>query len=681
MIHAVALLSGSLSAGSFDGNPFTTDLMFESLRQSKSLLCFMDPTRGYGQVVSDPLCDSGILQGFLDAPGEYRLILLDVVEKMRGFGPGRGLALKKLPSAEVLDKEKARRASLMEDFERCTKLAIESKRLWPHLSLIDSSDAEKEDGLAAMVGRDKVLEYLDKAAIATQEVKLFQVYPITYHGLYDLRPDQAIEILCEDKRRSEAANQQRTCADLRELTNVPRLVRELKGILVDGALEVKRDLTQQLVRYSEQVSKLVDIARDEGSWTGFVDCVKEKLAEIKKNMAAIGQMQKINGAFRYDSTGDVGPLMDALFLELKAEQSDLCDRLVSSAEASAAQNVDNRFQQFFRMLRNSRRELVNVVTVDSEDRAVSALLHLLYKDLLNLEAFSEQWASHNSRLEQIAEKHLILIEEFIQERYRCFLSKTDKSALFQNFVISRTTLTMNFIKGRVMRKLADYQRVYYNRQRGGLWGMRPVLFSTSQDILFKELNKSDKKQAGRIEQAVRDKMVLAATQGVRALFVTPLELLASLKYGDGMKEQGEECEKVRKQCHVMFEKSMKQLDCRAAGSAWAELKDIVVAVNGKLVEMRKGLDAAGRDDACVKFSTTKPSKIDMDFCDVPPDPSFTFGQIQKGFDLHAIWRACPRELRGCQIYSPSVLVGDGTTSISVASIDPRGLYRSLAVAM
>ena len=208
--------------------------------------------------------------------------------------------------------------------------------------------------------------------------------------------------------------------------------------------------------------------------------------------------------------------------------------------------------------------------------------------------------------------------------------------------------------------------------------MRPVLFSTSQEILFKELNKSDKQQAGRIEQAVRDKMVLAATQGV---FVTPLELLASLKYGDGKKEQGDECEKVRKQCHVMFEKSMKQLDCRAAGSAWAELKDIVVAVNGKLVEMRKGLDTAGRDDACVKFSTTKPSKIDMQFCDVPSDPSFTFGQIQKGFDLHAIWRACPRELRGCQIYSPSVLVGDGTTSISVASIDPRGLYRSLAVAM
>ena len=101
-------------------------------------------------------------------------------------------------------------------------------------------------------------------------------------------------------------------------------------------------------------------------------------------------------------------------------------------------------------------------TADSEDRAVTALLNLLYKDFSTSRrsaSTAEQWASHNNRLEQIAEKHIVLIEEFIQERYRCFLSKTDKSALFQNFVISRTTLTMNFIKGRVMRKLADYQRV------------------------------------------------------------------------------------------------------------------------------------------------------------------------------------------------------------------------------
>ena len=671
-----------LITGSFDGNPFTMDLMFESLRQSKSLLCFMDPARGYGQVVSDPLCDSGILKGFLDAPGEYRIILLDVVEKMRGFGPGRGLALKKLPSAQVLEREKARTVCLMDDFERCTKLAVESKRLWPHLNLLDGADSSQEDGLAAMVGRDKVSEYIDKAAVATKEVKLFSIYPITYHGLYNLKPDQAIGILCEDKKRSEAAIQQLTCADLRLLTNVPRLVNEVKSILIDGALEVKRDLTQQLARYCEQVDRLVDVAKDEGSWTGFEECVQNKQKEITKNMTKVHQLKTISSAYRYDSTGDIGPLMDALFVELKAEQSDLCDKLVSSAAASAGQNVDSRFQQFVKMLKNSRRDLVNVVTVDPEDRAVSSLLHLLYKDLLNFEVFGELWASHNRNLEQIAGKHLIVIEEFIHERYRQFFSKTDKSALFQNFVLSRSNLTMNFVKARVMKKLVDYQKVYYHRQRGGLWGMRPVLFSTSQDVLFRDLSKKDRKDAGQIAQAIRAKMVPAAARGVQDLFVFPSELLASLRFGDGTEAQGDECERLRRQCHEMFEKSIKQLaSCKTAGVAWTELREIVVGVSSKLVDVRERLDAVGRDDACAKYSPTKQSKIDVDFCDVPSEPSFSFGTFEKGFGFHELWKACPPEMQRAQIYSPSTLASNEIDPASVANLDPRGLYRCLAVAM
>jgi hypothetical protein len=219
----------------------------------------------------------------------------------------------------------------------------------------------------------------------------------------------------------------------------------------------------------------------------------------------------------------------------------------------------------------------------------------LYKNLLNFEVFGEQWAVHNRSLGRIANAHLDRIEDMMKECYGTFLVKTNKCELFQKFVSSRVTMAINTLKARIMKKLADYERIFYNRQRGGLWGMRPILFAKSQEILFSHLSKKEKKDPKHVEKAIRDRMRLAAQEGVHALFVQPSEILASLRCGNGTDEQGDECMKLRSLCHIMFERSVKQLSTCKSGEL-TELKERIGLLNSKLSEICTRLQDSGRSD-------------------------------------------------------------------------------------
>ena len=649
--------------------------MFESLRQSKSLLCFMDPARGYGQVIADPLCESGILKCFLDDPMEYRIILLDVIEKTPGKNPGRGLALRKLPSDELMATSRERTTKVMEEFERNTAQAVESKRLWPHLNFLEKVDGEQEEeSLAALVGNDTVSEYICKVNESVSELKHFSICPITYHGLYDLKPDQVMALLSEDTKKSEAARQNMSCLDLKYRTNVPSLVEELRCVLKDGSVQVKEILAKQLKGYCDQLNHLVVLASDEDSWVGFGDAVKDKLSQIKHNVKAVNEMKRINSSYTYSSTGDVANSLQCLFVELKAEQTKFCEALSASTLQAVQAGAEPRFQKFVKTLKKSSRDLVNVVTVDCDERAVLPLLHLLFKNLLDFEVFSVQWRKHNDSLQEIAGVHLDRLKEMMTESYNVFFSKTDKSELFRKFVESRVKMTINSVTASVMKKLADYRRIYYNRQKGGLWGMRPTLFAISQEILFSHLSKKDKKDPKQVEKAIRDKMVLAAQEGVLAIFVQPSELLASLRYGNGKDEQGDECMRLRGLCHVMFERSIKQLStCKAGGGEWADVKDRFGLVNSKLSDIRSRLEVTDEHVAVAKYEPTRPSRIDQD---VDDESNFevTDGRLEP-FDLQKISKAC--DVKEPRVYCPNY----PSSNTCLAGIDRRGLYRSLAVAM
>ena len=588
--------------GSLDGNPLNSHIMYDCLRQSKSILCFTPQRPIYDDGLRKVLLESGILKLFLDNPEQYRILIVGVMEKEAASEAGREFAIGacepedggddqpgSLPEKSDLYNQLA--VDGVQTFVDTTRRDIRSKKLWMS-EFEDRLGDGIDDNLLKHISAQHIRDYEEHLRKAQDRIMFSPICPITYASLSKLTSKQAQIILTDNENK--VFEKKMTIRGLMECTRIPTLIKELRSILIDESFHVSCEFAERMDTYKNQLQNLVALCEKGKELLSHLKGVMSKYTDEKRTRTQRSKAEDGFGMVMDKLHGNIS----AVFKSFKSEQ---IENMIRPEQKACRENN-------LKAIGSGPVDVTHFVTLDPKDKSVIPLLQLLFQDLVDPYRFKTVWWQHCDQLDRE-------LNEWSQESLRPFLLQSyskirseggeptagavsggsDDYVLYENFIESNVNQIISEIKSKIGRKLTTYRSIFSPQRKGGLWGMRPTVQNVAY-TLFENLSREEKNGRANILSAIAKGMHATAQKGADQVFTAPkyltnpIDVIDALKF-TSIEKEGSECSKLRKWFGKKFEKSILQLVSWVSNEKTeANLQDELSKIRDLILKLEKASD-------------------------------------------------------------------------------------------